>query len=116
MNLGLEKMTLAEAIEKSTQEGVSPRELSEVKAWLAGRYAYLGGELTRILTGKPEKWTKIRFGGEIKSDTAAERAWDATDEGKREITIRIEQKSIEKLLSAINSRLEVIRGESFNHF
>lgn len=105
-------MTFSDAIQKAQSETATPGELSEIRLWLAGRYAYQNGQLTQILIRKPELWNKIRYSGEVKSDTAAERFWSATDDGKKETELRHELKSIEKLLSATKTRIEILLGES----
>lgn len=109
-------MTFSDAILKAQSETATPGELSEIRLWLAGRYAYLNGELTQILIRKPEKWRAIRYSGEVKSDSATDRWWDGTEDGMNEMKIRLEQKSIEKLLSATKTRIEILQGESRSQF
>lgn len=109
-------MTLAEVIDIATSETANPGELSEVRLWLAGRYAYLNGLLTGILIRKPEVWGKLRYSENVKSDTQAERLWSETDDGRKEIEYRHECKSIEKLLSALKTRIDLLIGEQRNTF
>lgn len=109
-------MTLSEAIEASQSETANPSELSKLRLWLAGQYAYLNGQLTAILIRKPGAWNQIRYSGEVKSDTAADRLWDATEDGLNEMQFSRQMKSIEKLLSAVKTRIEILQGESRAQF
>src|SRR5690242_17396016 len=97
-------------------ETIYPPELSEMRSWLAGEYAYINSQLIGILMKKPEKWKEIRYSGDVKSDTAAERIWQATEEGLKETIYRMQLKTIEKLSSAIKSRMEVLMGEAKNQY
>ena len=92
----------------------SPRELAQTRVWLAGHYAYLNGLITEILIKKPFVWEKLRE--EVKSDTRAERKWQMTEDGQEEIKLSRNLKSIEKLLSAMNTRLKVAEGEAINNY
>lgn len=107
-------MNLETAIKKAQNEGTSPSELSEVRLWLAGEYAFLGGKLGAVLADKPQRWGRLRV--EVKSDTYAERLWQCTEQGKEETRLRITLKSIEKLMSAIKTRIEVMQGEARSQF
>jgi hypothetical protein len=99
-----------------TSDAIYPPELSEMRAWLAGEYAYINSQLIGVLMKKPEKWKEIRYSGEVKSDTAAERIWQATEDGLQETILRMKLKTIDKLSSAIKSRMEVLMGEARNQF
>lgn len=102
-----------EEVEKRMREGVmTPHEMADMRIYLAGEYSYLSGQLERILFSKPEKWMTLREG--TKSDTSAERAWDATEDGKQEMSIRLTLKRIEKMLSAANSALRIAEQEARN--
>jgi hypothetical protein len=64
------------------------------------------------LPEKPAKWLAIR--GSKNSDAAAEREWEATELGQRETQLRWELKRIDKLSSAIASKLRVMEIEARN--
>lgn len=93
---------------------LSPHELVEKRLWLSGEYAYLSGQLTEILMDKPAIWNELRRG--VGSDTAAERVWQATENGLRETKLRLQLKSIEKLMTAIKTKIEIDLGEARNQF
>ena len=110
-------MNLESIIEKlKTLETVYPPELADMRGWLAAEYAYINSQLIGVLMKKPEKWKEIRYSGDVKSDTAAERAWQSTEDGMLETVYRMKLKTIEKLLSAIKSRMEVMMGEAKNQY
>lgn len=109
-------MDLNKAIEISQSEVSQPGELSECRLWLAGQYAYLNNQLIGILKNKPQVWNEIRYSGKVKSDTAAERLWEMSEMGLKEMEINKTLKSIEKISSAIKSRLDTLQGELRNQF
>src|SRR3990167_2847422 len=89
------------ALSKRIREELTPADLSELRLELAGEYAYLNSQLIEILKDKPLVWQSIRYGGECKSDTAAEREWQRTQDAQKETLLRMELKTIDKLSSAI---------------
>jgi hypothetical protein len=110
-------MTLESISEQlKNSDAVYPDELSTMRVWLAGEYAYLSNQLIGILMKKPEAWKQIRYNGEVKSDTAAERIWQATEDGLQETILRMKLRTIDKLSSAIKTRLEVLSGEARNQY
>jgi hypothetical protein len=110
-------MTIESIAQKLQQnDAIYPPELSEMRSWLAGQYAYLNQQLITVLMKKPEKWKQIRYEGDVKSDTAAERIWQSTENGLQETVLRMQLKSIDKLSSAIKTRLEVLTGEARNQY
>jgi len=104
--------TIAEDLKNDSQ--LAPHELARVRGWLAGEYAFLNARLVEVLNQKPSAWNSIRK--ETKSDTAAERIWQQSDLGKDETIYRLKLKSIEKLSSAIKTKLEVMQGEARNQY
>lgn len=96
------------------QRGATPGRLAEIGVELSGWYARLSQELEDILVFKPERWMEMRK--EYKSDKTTDRAWDATEEGKKETRLRIQTKYIEKVLSQIKVLLRVKENESYNRY
>lgn len=92
----------------------SPHDLANYKVFLAADYAFLAGELSEILSTKPETWERLRE--KATSDKQAERAWEKTAEGLREMSIRLKMKAIEKMLSAISTRIQVATEEIRGNF
>lgn len=105
-------MTLEECISISKSDTSSIGELVQAKSWLAGEYAYLNGKYAQIVINKQKEWDKIRYSGEVKSDTAAERKWMLTDQGQQEFTLYRTLQSIQRLMSGMNSRILLLEGES----
>lgn len=90
----------------------SPHELAEMKLELSSIYARMSELLMTILKKKPLMWNEIRKG--VKSDTSAERAWEATEEGLQQMELTQWLKVSEKMISAINSMLRVYEAEAKN--
>ena len=105
-------MNYEEAIKevRENYESQNTEKLSQLRLWFAGEYAYLNQDLARILKGKHARWLAIREN--VKSDTRADREWDGTKEGQAEILLRKTLKSIEILMTGLNSRLQVLQGEN----
>jgi len=93
---------------------VPPPQLAEYLIYLAGEYSYWTDEYAQLLVEKPAIWNELRKG--LGSDKAAERAYDATERGAKEIKLRMRLKALEKLMSAIKTSLRVKEVESRNQF
>lgn len=78
----------------------------------AAYYSNLETELAEIKMAKAVTWLEIRE--KFKSDTQAERYWDAMPNGQRQIQIESMLKAIKQLISACKSRLTQLQTESFN--
>lgn len=81
---------------------------------LSAEYARLSERLADILEKKTHIWLNIR--ADVKSDTAADRKWDSTEDGIQEMRLRLKLKAMEKEMSAIRSHLEVLQGEARNQY
>ncbi|HKF48300.1 MAG TPA: hypothetical protein VKB38_13140 [Terracidiphilus sp.] len=106
-------MTIADIVERMKGQP-SPHDLANYKVYLAAEYAYLSGQLDASLMVKPEKWEAFRL--TCTSDTQAERKWARTPEGVQETSIRLKLKSIEKMMSAISTKISVATEEARNNF
>jgi hypothetical protein len=104
------QLTLEQIQEEMQDGGLSPRRVSDFRVYLAAVYALRSVELEAILLVKPDIWLKMR--NDKNSDTATDRAWDASANGKRETQLKMELKRIEKLSSALASHLRVMEGEA----
>lgn len=91
---------------------MNPEALSEELLELSNTYGTLSDELSEILEAKPKLWLSIR--AQTKSDTSAERAWEATESGVRETVVKLKLKAIEKRMSALRTRLRVMDAEARN--
>lgn len=90
---------------------LSPRQLAEDRVRLSAEYATLSEELAAILTIKASRWAIFRADPECKSDKVADRKFDATPEGIREMQIKLKLKAFEKQLASMGSLLRVIEAE-----
>lgn len=107
-------MELSDAIEETKSEGLTPGRLSEIRLWLAGHYAYLNSDLTDVLIRKPALWRHLRQGA--KSVSEADRLWEETPDGITEIKLRGTLKSIDRIMSGLKTRIEILQGEARNQF
>lgn len=90
----------------------SPSQLAKFRVILSGKYAFATNQLEDILIEKPIHWNKMREN--FKSDTACERAWEATDLGIRERHWKFQIKKIEKMMTAIKTLIDVKTTEARN--
>lgn len=92
----------------------NPQGAAEDQAILSGEYSWLMGQLEEILRIKSVVWMELRKN--VKSDTAADRAYDATPDGIKETTLRLQAKSIEKMMSALKSIIQIASDQSRNQY
>ena len=90
----------------------TPHQAAEDKGILAGEYAFIMGSLEEILNRKPTKWNQIR--DKFKSDTACERAWEQTEDGINETGLRLREKSIKNMMSALGTIVRINSDEAHN--
>jgi len=103
-----------EHIEKEMAGQPVPGRLADYRIYLAALYSLRAAEMQKILGGKAALWLDIR--AEKNSDTATDREWETTTGGQREIQLKWELRRIDKLSSAINTKLRVMEGEARNQF
>jgi hypothetical protein len=103
-----------EEIQKTiiTQRDLSPGTLAQLLVDLSAEYAHASLKLEEILLSKPEAWNEMRK--DYKSDTATERAWSATEQGKMELHWHMTIKRIEKMMSGCKSMINVRSDEARN--
>lgn len=102
-----------EEIEKQLEQGnTQPGELAEFRVILSGKFARATNELEEVLLKKPRIWNELRQ--TVKSDTQAERLWEATEMGVAERHWRFTLKKIEKMMSAISTMITVKSDEARN--
>lgn len=93
---------------------ITPSNLSDKKMKMAIEYEKLGNRLIEVKTQKAYKIMEFISSGDTGSK--AESKWDSTPEGIEEMTLKIKMKGIEKLISAISTKLEVMNSESRNYY
>ena len=94
----------------------SPHAMAQEVVDLAGQYQKDSEELSQILTVKAYKWALWRSEEGCTSDKQADKKWDATAEGVREMQLRLILKASEKKMSALKSMLRILEGEARNQF
>ncbi len=81
---------------------------------LAGEYSWICGQLEDILQRKANVWNILRK--DQKSDTATERAYQATEDGLNEQGLRLRMKRCEKMMSALKTLVRIATEEAHNNF
>lgn len=104
-------MTLQE-IENELGTNPTPGRLAELRLVLSSKYSHATNEYERVLLAKPKVWNAMR--SEFKSDTACERAWEATEGGAEERHWKFQIRKCEKMMSAIKTIIDVKTGEAQN--
>lgn len=92
----------------------SPHLCADYRAQLSGEYSYLVGQLEQIKASKPLVWLEMRK--LHKSDSATDKAYEATESGLEEIRLRGLSKRAEKLISGLGSIIKVASDESRNQY
>ena len=105
-------LTIEQIETELTGDTPIPRQLARYKTWLSAVYSLRGGDMAKIEKDKARDWPRIR--AEVQSVAEADRAWDATDDGQHQIDLKWQLRRIEKLISAINTRLRVAELEARN--
>jgi len=95
-------------------EQISPRDLARYRNFLAAQFSFYTEELLELEKRYPIVWNEIRK--DVKSDTAAERLYDATEQGLKRSELRARLKKLEKLMSALKTTLEVMNHEARNQY
>ncbi len=107
---------IEETLKRIQTEVIPPGELADLKMQISAEFARVSGLLERILRMKPSAWLEIRQREEIKSDKMADRIWESTAAGLAEVSYKMQMKGIEKVLSAISTRLRIYESEARSHF
>lgn len=98
-------MDITKALQGAKGE-INEDKLAVVRIEMAADYSYWSGLLENSLEEKYKVWEEFRK--DKTSDTQAERAWQKTEQGRIEVTARIRLKNLEKAMSVIKSRIDII--------
>ena len=90
----------------------TPRELTEDLMKMAHEYSILSDELVSIYKTKRTRWMMLR--DLATSDRQADKLWEQTTLGMREVEINMRQKSLSREMSAIKHCLRVKENEARN--
>lgn len=93
---------------------MTPNEIADERVRLAGEYARDTEKMIEVLKNKAVLWAQLRV--QVKSDKAADRAWEALPLGLEEMKLRLTMKASEKMMSALKTKLEVLEGEARNTY
>ncbi len=89
-----------------------PDKAANDAAILAGEYAWVAQQLSEILSKKSAIWLEMRKNH--KSDTSCEREYQTTSDGIKEIQLKLTEKSITKMMSALRSIVRICEQEARN--
>lgn len=92
----------------------NPQGAAEDQAILAGEYSWIMGRLEDIVPRKAPIWNNLRK--DFKSDTATDRAYDATEDGVNEQILKLRAKGVEKMMSALKSLINIAQGQANNQY
>lgn len=90
----------------------NPHECAELRSVLSGNYSFIVGQLEEIKARKPIVWLEMR--NNFKSDSATDKAYEATESGLAETALRGQLKRIEKMISGLGSLIKVAEGDIYN--
>jgi hypothetical protein len=105
---------LTEQLAKIQDPQTPPAELTIILMELAADYSRKTDEFIQVLGRKAEVWAQLRE--RVESDKQADKAWEATINGRLETSLRLELKSLEKLMSALKTHLRVRETEAKNQW
>jgi transposase len=108
----IQQLTIEHIQQDLSTTELSPGALADYRVYLAALYSLRAAEMQEILKVKASLWLDIR--AEKNSDKAADREWQTTEKGAREQQLKWELKRIDKLSSAIASKLRVMENEARN--
>jgi hypothetical protein len=108
------KLSLEHIEQEMAEAQLAPGKLADFRVFLAALYSLRASEMQDILTRKPTAWLAIRH--YKTSDKSADREWQATETGIREMQLKWELRRIERLSSAIATKLRIMEGEARNQY
>ena len=88
----------------------SPHQLAEERIGMAEEYSRYSGLYAEMIKARAEHYRTHR--PNLKSDTAAQREWEMTEQGVQMEIIKMKLKSIEKKMSASNTMLRLLENEA----
>lgn len=94
----------------------SPGICSQYIATLSGELSFYLGQISEIEKNRPESWLKLRQSGDYNSDTATDRAWTRTDEGKQHEWYRGRISRIKSLIGGLKALVRNAENEQINKF
>jgi len=92
----------------------TPRKLTRAQEFLSAHYSQLSDEYANLQNKVNLSWLEVRRN--TKTDTQADRETQISKDGQRLVYLKYKLKSVEKLISAIKSRIYVANNEVNNNY
>lgn len=86
--------------------------LAEHRTTLSAIYSYYTEQLKHILKTKALGWRALRE--KHKSNVDAEAEWDSTEQGIKEMELRLDLKRVEKMMSSLKTLIDSQRTDYWN--
>lgn len=90
----------------------NPHAIADNLVKLSEGYSKMTAELIEVLQIKAVKWAEARAVLETNAET--DKAWEATPEGIKEMTLKLKLKASEKRMSALRTMLRIMETEARN--
>jgi|ERR1700728_2631981 len=101
---------------KNLQEGFytsnTAGQAAEALSYLTGHYAHTCNQLQEVLADKPSFWLLQRE--KVKSDTAAERAWENSPKGNQERILKYNLKATGQMIGTLRGIIKIAHEELLN--
>ena len=91
---------------------LTPNEMSDKRLELSEEYSRLSDEFAQHIKFQAEFFNLNRE--KYKSDNATQKAFEATTDGVRMVILKLKLKSIEKVMSALNTALRLAENQAHN--
>lgn len=102
-------------IEKALLDGgMTPHEAADYKIKIAGWYSWASGQVEEILALRPQVWNSIMAREDVKSAKAADREYEATEDGIRLMRLKMAMDRMDNMKSSLSSLLRVFENEARN--
>lgn len=108
----MENITRIQNSLQNKEYTLNPASAVEDLGILAGHYGWVSDRLSDIYQRKPKIWNEMRKNH--KSDKACEREYQATSDGIDELYLKLQEKKITKLMSALRSIINLANNEAHN--
>lgn len=101
-----------EQFQKEDVDIITPRMADNYLSMLSGYSAQLEEELGRLEMEEAKSWKSLRTS--YKTNAEADRAWQGTTEGLRQIELKYTLKAVDKIIAACKRRLDRFKMEAIN--
>ena len=102
------------AIRDTLQTEMTPAQMADARMKLTGFYSTLTTVYNKANELTTRMWIEVR--GNYNSDARATKAVEVTELGILEKKVKNELKAIEKMISSLKQRIEIMQGEARNMY